>query len=83
MKVNIFKRPEAGGEYSYLAIPDGSVIPEEATNVDWETEESAVYLDENDDQLIKFSIEEPFEQIHAKGYAISGVKNQSGNSGRL
>ena len=35
MRVDIFKREEANGIYSYLLIPAGKNIPGEATNTDW------------------------------------------------
>lgn len=75
MRLDIYKRPETGGHYSYLAVPEGNMIPEEAMNVDWETAERSVEFNEEDDMLTQFSIEEPLEQISSKGYAITSVKN--------
>ncbi|MDB5765117.1 MAG: hypothetical protein JWQ21_4112 [Herminiimonas sp.] len=75
MRLDIYRRPENGGHYSYLAVPEGRQIPEEATNVDWETAERSIDFDENDDLLPEFAIEDPVEQISAKGYAITSVKN--------
>jgi hypothetical protein len=75
MRLDIYRRPEAGGHYSYLAVPEGKMIPDEATNIDWETAERSVDFDEEDDQLTQFAIEYPLEQISAKGYAITSVKN--------
>jgi hypothetical protein len=76
MRLDIYKRPENGGQYSYLAVPEGSLIPEEATNVDWEAAERGIDFDEQEDMLSQFEIEEPLEQISTKGYAITSVKNQ-------
>ncbi|MES2535529.1 MAG: DUF6139 family protein [Pseudomonadota bacterium] len=76
MRLDIYKRPENGGQYSYLVVPEGSLIPEEATNVDWQAADRGVDFDENQDQLPQLGIEEPLEQISAKGYAITSVKNQ-------
>jgi hypothetical protein len=75
MRLDIYRRPETGGYYSYLAVPEGKMLPEEVTNVDWETAERSIDVNDEDDQLTQFAIEYPFEQISAKGYAITSVKN--------
>lgn len=75
MRLDIYKRPENGGQYSYLAVPEGNSIPEEATNIDWETAERSVDFDEDEDTLMQFLIEDPVEQISSKGYAITSLKN--------
>jgi hypothetical protein len=75
MRLDIYRRPETGGHYSYLAVPEGKVIPQEATNVDWETAERSIDFNETADQLPEFAIEYPFEQISSKGYAITSVKD--------
>jgi len=75
MRLDIYKRPETGGHYSYLAVPEGKMIPEEATNVDWETAERSVEFNEEDNMLTQFAIDSPMEQINSKGYAITSVKN--------
>nr|ALS89314.1 MetaGeneMark_Unknown Function [uncultured bacterium] len=51
------------------------MLPDEVTNVDWETAERSIDVNDDDDQLTQFAIEYPFEQISAKGYAITSVKN--------
>ncbi len=75
MRLDIYKRPENGGQYSYLAVPEGKEIPQEATNIDWEAAERSIDFDENDGALSAFAIEEPFQQINSKGYAITSVKS--------
>lgn len=75
MRLDIYKRPENGGQYSYLAVPEGKEIPQEATNIDWEAAKRSVDFDENDDNLSEFFIEDPLQQINSKGYAITSVKN--------
>jgi len=75
MRLDIYKRPENGGKYSYLAVPEGKEIPQEAINIDWETAERSRDFNENDGKLAEFSIEDPVQQINAKGYAITSVKN--------
>ena len=75
MRVDIYKRAETGGRYSYLAVPEGRVIPNEVMNVDWEDAARGVEFNENDDILPAYAIEHAVEQITAKGYAITAVNN--------
>ncbi|HEX2531485.1 MAG TPA: DUF6139 family protein [Burkholderiaceae bacterium] len=75
MRVNVYRRPEVGGQFSYLAVPEGKIIPDEARNSDWEAVRRGVDVDENNNQLGDFPIEDPLEQITSKGYAITSVKN--------
>jgi hypothetical protein len=75
MRLDIYKRLENGGRYSYLAVPEGNLIPEEATNIDWQAAERSIDFDEKKDKLSEFLIEDPLEQISAKGYAITSIKN--------
>ena len=76
MKVDVYKRPEPGGIYSYLAVPEGRPIPNEATAIDWETAEHNIDLDENNEPVLGLPARDALEQIQAKGYAISSVKNK-------
>lgn len=76
MKVDVYKRPEREGKYSYLAVPEGRPIPQEATNVDWETAEHNVDLDQDNEPVHGLSADDALEQISAKGYAISSVQNK-------
>lgn len=71
MKVDVYKRPEREGMYSYLAVPEGLPIPAEATNIDWETAENSIDLDEDNEAVLGLSAEDALSQISAKGYAIS------------
>ena len=75
MKVDVYKRPEKEGMYSYLAVPEGRPIPHEATNIDWETAENNIDLDQDHEPVHGLSAENAFEQITAKGYAISSVQD--------
>ncbi len=75
MKLDIYKRAETGGRYSYLAVPQGEVIPNEVTNIDWEDAERGIDLDDDADHLPAYAIEQPIEQITAKGYAITSVND--------
>jgi hypothetical protein len=75
MRLDIFRRPESEGKFSYLAIPEGNNLPEEVTNIDWESTATGVDIEENQHELEQYAIHEPLEQISAKGYAITSVKD--------
>ena len=74
MRLDIYRRPENGGKYSYLAVPEGKMIPEEATSIEWEATERGLAFNEDENRLADFEIDDPMEQITAKGYAITSVK---------
>ncbi|MBV6320452.1 DUF6139 family protein [Duganella violaceipulchra] len=76
MRVDIYYRDEAKGKHSYLAVPEGKPIPEEATNTDWHPEASHVEVDDGLDDLSRYHIVHPLEQIGAKGYAITSISEQ-------
>ncbi|NEX63769.1 DUF6139 family protein [Noviherbaspirillum galbum] len=76
MKVDVYKRPDQGGHYSYLAVPEGRPIPNEATNIDWETAEHNVDLDEDNESVQGLDARDALEQIKDKGYAISSVQDK-------
>jgi hypothetical protein len=76
MKVDVYKRPEQGGQFSYLAVPEGSPIPNEATAIDWETAEHNVDLDENNEPVDGLNAMDALAQIESKGYAISSNQNK-------
>jgi hypothetical protein len=76
MKVDIYKRPEQQGQYSYLAVPEGRPIPNEATNIDWETSDLNIDLDENHETVSGLNWEDAQKQIDMKGYAISSVQDK-------
>lgn len=75
MRIDIYRRPEHNSLFSYLAVPEGKPIPEEATSTDWLSEATGVELDEDGDALPAYHIEQPVEQIAAKGYAITSFKD--------
>lgn len=76
MKVDVYKRPEPDGIYSYLAVPEGRPIPNEATAIDWETAENNIDLDENNEPVLGLPADDALEQIRTKGYAISSVQKK-------
>ena len=73
MRVDIYRRSESGHRYSYLAVPEGRLIPEEATNIDWETEARGLEGGARAEQLDKYAITALEQQIGEKGYAITSV----------
>lgn len=75
MRLDIYKRAEAEGQFSYLAVPEGDMIPEEAVSPDWQEDERGLDFDGQANELAAFDIEDPMQQIEAKGYAITSVKN--------
>ena len=76
MQLDIYRRPEPDHKLSYLAVPAGKPIPEEATNVEWLEEARAMELDENSPDLGGYAIEAAGRQIQEKGYAITSVTHQ-------
>lgn len=74
MRIDIYRRAEHAGQFSYLAVPEGKVIPEEVINTDWEATDRALDLDDGAKHLAEFAIDDPLAQIEAKGYAITSVK---------
>lgn len=76
MKVDVYKRPDTQGMYSYLAVPEGRPIPEEATAIDWETAEHNIDLDPNTEPVLGLTADDALQQISVKGYAISSVQNK-------
>ena len=81
MNVDIYRRPEAGNKFTYLIVPAGRPIPEEATNIDWQSRQQAVHVDESAEHLHPYEIDNPREQIDEKGYAITSVFHQVASGG--
>lgn len=75
MRLDIYRRAEHDGKYSYLAVPQDRNIPEEATNTDWEVEARAFEIPDEDDSLADYAIEHLNEQIAEKGYAVTALMN--------
>jgi len=73
MRLDIYRRAEHDGKFSYLAVPEAKNIPEEATNTDWEIEVRAFEVDDNADQIEDFDIDNLNGQIAEKGYAMTSV----------
>ena len=75
MRLDIYRRAEHDGKFSYLAVPEEKNIPEEATNTDWEIETRAFEVDDSADQIADFDIENLSGQIAEKGYAMTSVQH--------
>lgn len=73
MRLDIYRRAEHDGKFSYLAVPEAKNIPEEATNTDWEIEARAYEVDESADEIKDFDIDNLAGQIAEKGYAMTSV----------
>jgi hypothetical protein len=76
MKLDIYRRPEPEHKLSFLAVPAGQEIPQEAINVDWHVVANNVEMDVEAPQLADYGIDEPSRQIREKGYAITSVYHQ-------
>ena len=73
MRLDIYRRAEHDGKFSYLAVPEAKNIPEEATNTDWEIEARAFEVDDSADEIKDFDIDNLSGQIAEKGYAMTSV----------
>ena len=74
MRLDLYRRPEAGGKYSYLAVLEGKPIPDEATNTDWQILAQGLDVSDEEDAMPDYAIEQPFQQIGSKGYAITSLR---------
>ena len=74
MRLDLYRRPEAGGRYSYLVVPQGRAIPEEANSIDWQLAGEGIEVSDEQQTLADFSIEQPFSQLGSKGYAITSTR---------
>lgn len=71
MRLDIYRRTERGGVFSYLVVPAGKRLAQEVTNTDWESEARGFDFDEVKTELPDYSIVNPVQQIKTKGYAIT------------
>lgn len=74
MRLDIYRRAENDGQFSYLAVPETRNIPEEATNTDWQVEARAVEVADGAEHLEDYSIDHVSEQIAEKGYAVTALQ---------
>ncbi|MES2015586.1 MAG: DUF6139 family protein [Pseudomonadota bacterium] len=73
MRLDIYRRAESGGKFSYLAVPEERNIPNEATNTDWEVEARALEVADEANRIADYDIEHLNEQIAEKGYAVTAL----------
>lgn len=73
MRLDIYRRAESDGKFSYLAVPETRNIPEEATNTDWLVEARAFEIDDNADRVPDYKIDNLIGQIAEKGYAMTSL----------
>ncbi|MDB5961889.1 MAG: hypothetical protein JWP59_3183 [Massilia sp.] len=76
MRLDIYRRAEHDGKFSYLAVPETRNIPEEATNTDWEVEAKAVEVDDDAERLENYHLDHVATQIAEKGYAVTALQEQ-------
>lgn len=76
MHVDIYRRPEPGNKFSYLLVPHGEPIPDEATNIDWALRQRDIHVDDTASHVEPYEVDEPRRQIDEKGYAITSVFHQ-------
>lgn len=74
MRVDIYRRPEPQGRFSYLAVPEGRAIPAEATNTDWTSDLRGMEVGDEAELLQGYGMPAAHAQLSEKGYAITSVK---------
>jgi hypothetical protein len=72
MRVDLYKRMESEGKFSYLAVPEGELIPEEVVNIDWQDVSRGVELGDSEADSA-YAIAASEQQILEKGYAITAA----------
>ena len=80
MRMDIFRREERDGVFSYLIVPEGRLIPAEATSTDWTLYSRGTELNLDLESLDEYSIIRPARQIQEKGYAISSAGLSGANN---
>jgi hypothetical protein len=73
MRLDIYRRAEHDGKFSYLAVPETKDIPEEATNTDWEVEAKAIEVADGAEKIDQYDIEHLTSQLAEKGYAVTAL----------
>lgn len=73
MRLDIYRRAEHDGKFSYLAVPETKEIPQEAINTDWEMEARALEVEDEAQSIPDYDIDKLGEQIAEKGYAVTAL----------
>ena len=74
MRVDIYRRPEQEGRFSYLAVPEGREIPPEAINTDWQADLRGMEVGDEAELLHDYGMPAAAAQMSEKGYAITSVR---------
>lgn len=70
MRIDLYQRAEPDGRFSYLAVPEGKIIPDEVVNTEWCDVARGMEL--GDQQASStYAIDDAERQIGNKGYAIT------------
>lgn len=79
MKVDVYKRPDSDGLFSYLVIPHEKALPDEVTNTDWQMHEHDVNFERDGKRHFTLQAEDAYKQISEKGYAITHLNERAGD----
>ncbi|NUU01732.1 hypothetical protein HNO84_08980 [Herbaspirillum robiniae] len=77
MKVDVYKRPDSDGLFSYLVIPHEKPLPQEVTNTDWQMHEQDVNFERDGKRHFTLQAEDAYKQIGEKGYAITHINERA------
>ncbi len=77
MQFDLYRRDEADGKQSFLAVPAGRLLPGEVRNTDWQRQDGPIEIDEEAEQLPQWGIERIGAQVREKGYAITSLDRQT------
>ena len=77
MRIDVFRRQEAPGKLSHLAVPEGAILPEEVTDYAWHDEARGIELDETQSSWPQYGIENPGAQLARKRYAITSLQEMT------
>ena len=72
MRIDLYQRAEPAGHISYLAVPEGKIIPEEVINTEWSDVARSMELSDQQARST-YAIDDAEQQIGHKGYAITGL----------
>ncbi len=72
MRIDLYQRAEPEGHVSYLAVPEGKIIPDEVINTEWSDVARGMELGDQQARST-YEIDDAEKQISNKGYAITGL----------
>lgn len=77
MKVDVYKRPDSDGLFSYLLVPHEKPLPQEVANTDWLVHETDVNVERDGKPHFTLHAEDAFMQMGEKGYAITHLADRT------